>query len=273
MVIRSRVGVSCRSALFLVLVSLLAWLLLACTGNTAQSTGAGSSPTSAAVPSPTSVATPRPAAMERVPIDVQRATLQDTGANQSELLVEVVLPDACSQPRWAVSRDGTRVLVEVWGERPVDVACAQVLREETLTIPLGVALHDGWVVALNGVQLDPGEGIVHSSEPGTGGYDSGLAIVEQVEVRVGEGTPAAVTIEVQGALPDACAELAESPSVTVEGQRITVLLEWQRPRDRLCAQVLRPFTRTIEVGSFAPGTYTLVVNDMETSFTIEPDQS
>ncbi|MDW8059802.1 MAG: hypothetical protein RMK01_06980 [Thermomicrobium sp.] len=252
---------------------LLAWWGIACSG--------GSSPSPVATPiqpvrsvvTPTSSPPAQPTpATERVELVIRRSTLQEVGTNQAELVVDVTLPDACTEPRWAVSRDGARVVVELWGERPVGLACAQVIREGTVTVPLGMTLHGGFVVELNGVEIVPGEDVEGSQEPGTNALEYGLAMVEQVEVRVGEGVPAQVEIDVQGSLPDACAELVEDPTIVVEGQRVTVQVEWQRPRDLVCAQVLRPFTTTIPLGAFPPGEYTLVVNDMELTFTVADGQ-
>jgi len=223
-----------------------------------RGSGSGNGP----LRSPTPASTPTPG-VERVTLQVERAVLR-SGTGERELVVTVALPDTCTEARHAVSRDGSRVRVELWGERPTDVFCAQVLVEQEIVIPLGAAA-DTDVVEVNGVEV--------MAETETGSFDSGLAMVEQVEVRVGEGLPAPVVIEVQGTLPDACSELAEHPSVTVDGQRVTVQLQWKRPQGLLCAQVLRPFSTAVELGTLAPGTYTLVVNDFELSFTVEASQS
>ncbi len=206
---------------------------------------------------------------EQVELAIQKATLHAAGVNEVELLVDVAIPDTCTQARYEIGREGARVLVRVWGERPIGVACAQVIREEQLVIPLGFAPRGGFVVELNGVEVAFGEDETVTSEPGTDALERGPVMVDRVEVRVGGETGRQVVVEVQGVLPDACAELAEQPSVSVVERRVSVLLEWERPRGLMCAQVLRPFTTTINLGELEPGSYTLVVDGVETTFEVE----
>jgi hypothetical protein len=182
-------------------------------------------------------------------------------------VIDLTLPDACTELHHAVTIDGKRIRVEVWGVGPSDQMCAQVLREETLVIPLGVVVNEDWVIELNGVGIDVNS--VAREEPGSGSHEYGYAMIEQVEVRVGDERARQVVVAVEGALPDACAELVESPEVTVDGTRVIVTVQWQRPRGLMCAQVLRPFTTSVDLGELEPGTYTLVVNDLETTFTVE----
>jgi hypothetical protein len=63
---------------------------------------------------------------------------------------------------------------------------------------------DDWIVELNRVEIDVNS--VAREEPGSGSHEYGYAMIEQVEVRVGDERPRQVVADVQGALPDACAE-------------------------------------------------------------------
>uniref|UniRef100_A0A7C1XPS8 Uncharacterized protein n=1 Tax=Thermomicrobium roseum TaxID=500 RepID=A0A7C1XPS8_THERO len=206
---------------------------------------------------------------EQVELAIQKAALRAAGTNEMELVVDVTIPDTCTTARYEIGREGPRVLVRVWGERPTGMVCAQVIREEQLVIPLGMAPSGGFVVELNGVEVALGEDEMVKGEPGTDALERGLPTVDTAEVRVVEDTRRRVVIEVQGTLPDACAELAEQPSVSVADRRVSVLLEWERPRGLMCAQVLRPFTTTVDLGELEPGSYMLVVNDLETTFEVE----
>ncbi len=236
-------------------------LVLAACGGAAD--GAGGQP--AANPTPSQV--PTTGSTERVELQVQQAMLRQPGAGETELVAVVVIPDTCTEPRHAVSRADSEVLVTLWGERPVGVACAQVISEREIVVPLG-SVAEGTVVRLNGavVMRDDTGG---AERPADEEHATGPVYVEEIEVRVGEGRPAPVEVVVRGALPDACSELVEPATITVEGTQVTVRLASQRPRDLMCAQVLRPFETTLDLGVFEPGTYTLVVNDLETTFVVE----
>lgn len=251
---------------------ILGMLLVVVACGAVRGSGAVSQP-SPAIPQPTVT----PGAPERtvtvpteqVELAIQKAALRAAGTNEMELVVDVTIPDTCTEARYEIGREGTRVLVRVWGERPTGMACAQVIREEQLVIPLGVVPNGGFIVELNGVEVALGEDEAVKGEPGTDALERGLVSIDTLEVQVGEKTRRHVVIEVQGTLPDACAELAEQPSVSVADRRVSVVLEWERPRGLMCAQVLRPFTTTVDLGELEPGSYMLVVNDLETTFEVE----
>lgn len=85
-------------------------------------------------------------------------------------------------------------------------------------------------------------------------------------IRVNGTNP--VTVTVAGTLPNPCYNLLP-PEQSIEGSTITIRLT-MRPVGRMCAQVIKPFEETlpVEVTGLAPGQYTLVVNDVNTSFTL-----
>ena len=82
-----------------------------------------------------------------------------------------------------------------------------------------------------------------------------------MDVRVTPGDPPRVTLDVRGYLPDACTQLGEAEQRR-EDHRIVVSLPVERPADAVCAQVIRPYTQTIEleVADLPPGVYALEVN-------------
>ena len=100
------------------------------------------------------------------------------------------------------------------------------------------------------------------------------AVVDSVGVRAA-GRPApgdavAVEVVVQGALPDACAELAE---VTQERQAryVTVELLMRLPRETVCAAVVRPFRFYLVLdGAYPAGSYVLRLNGTTTPFQVLP---
>jgi hypothetical protein len=101
-----------------------------------------------------------------------------------------------------------------------------------------------------------------------------LAHVEAVEVVVGgtdDGliwTPE-VTLEVDGYFPNGCSQSLLEPAVTQrDGEFIVLLAQTVVPADMICTLLTSPFTTDIplDVSGVEPGTYTVRVNDVETSF-------
>ena len=100
------------------------------------------------------------------------------------------------------------------------------------------------------------------------------AVVDSVGVRTA-GRPApgdavAVEVVIQGALPDACAELTEVTQ-SREGHFVFVDLTMRQPLETVCAAVVRPFRFYVVLdGGFEAGSYTLRVNDDPTPFQVLP---
>ena len=100
------------------------------------------------------------------------------------------------------------------------------------------------------------------------------AVVDSIAVRpAGRAAPGdgvAVEVLVQGALPDACAELAEV-SQSRQGHYVTVDLTMRQPRETVCAAVVRPF-RFYQVleGAYPAGSYVLRLNGTTTPFQVLP---
>ncbi len=98
------------------------------------------------------------------------------------------------------------------------------------------------------------------------------AVVDSVAVRAA-GRPApgdavAVEVLVQGALPDACAELTEVTQ-SREGHFVAVDLTMRQPLETVCAAVVRPFRFYVVLdGGFEAGSYTLRVNGKPTPFQV-----
>ena len=100
------------------------------------------------------------------------------------------------------------------------------------------------------------------------------AVVDSVAVRTagraGTGDAVAVEVLVQGALPDACAELTEVTQ-SREGRFVAVDLFMRQPRETVCAAVVRPFRFYVVLdGSFEAGSYTLRVNGSPMPFQVLP---
>ncbi|MEM9997290.1 MAG: hypothetical protein AAF809_06275, partial [Bacteroidota bacterium] len=104
------------------------------------------------------------------------------------------------------------------------------------------------------------------------------AVVDTLHVRpapLGERTADGVSVEVlvKGALPDGCSQLSDVEQARA-GNLITVTLTMKRPKGAFCTQVVRPFRFYLPLdGRYAPGAYTLKLNDLTRPFEIaEPDE-
>lgn len=100
------------------------------------------------------------------------------------------------------------------------------------------------------------------------------AVVDSVAVRPA-GRPAtgdgvAVEVLVQGALPDACAELTDVTQ-SRDSHFVTVDLMMRQPRETVCAAVVRPFRFYLMLdGSYEAGSYTLRFNGDAVPFQVLP---
>lgn len=71
---------------------------------------------------------------------------------QVNLHVKGSLPTPCHTPVWAVSGpdEKGRIVVDLHSETPAGLACAEVLQDLDLTIPLGAFTEANYTVFLNG---------------------------------------------------------------------------------------------------------------------------
>lgn len=97
--------------------------------------------------------------------------------------------------------------------------------------------------------------------------DDSQAFVESVEFLFLESYPVQVRATVAGNLPTPCHQLAWN--LDDSDPEAPVLDVWSTSDpDEVCAQVLEPFTETIDLGSFETGNYVLVVNGESHPFSI-----
>ncbi len=103
-------------------------------------------------------------------------------------------------------------------------------------------------------------------EPGIG-----LAAVETIDILIAESFPVQVFVVARGYLPDPCTEIYEVTTER-EGNSFLVALKTYRAPGA-CIQVIQPFEETIslDVYGLSAGTYTVDVNGIAGSFTLEID--
>ena len=92
--------------------------------------------------------------------------------------------------------------------------------------------------------------------------------VKAVEVRIAESTPAQVIVEVIGWLPDSCTSRHETHQ-SREGNTVTIRMTTKRPKDSVCATVVTEIREQVLIGTFPPGDYVVIVNQMKQEFRVD----
>lgn len=96
--------------------------------------------------------------------------------------------------------------------------------------------------------------------------------MDTVEMVMLESFPVQVRANVAGNLADACTSIGEIQEGRI-GNTFQFTITTQRPADRMCAQVLTPFNETLQIDAagLPAGTYTVTVNSVNATFTLDVD--
>jgi inhibitor of cysteine peptidase len=99
------------------------------------------------------------------------------------------------------------------------------------------------------------------------------AVVETLEVLLIETLPADATVNITGYLPDGCTKLDEITVERQEDEFILSLITRTPAGDVVCTQALVPFEESVDLDilGLEAGTYTVIAQDQETSFTLAID--
>jgi inhibitor of cysteine peptidase len=112
----------------------------------------------------------------------------------------------------------------------------------------------------------------HGVEPTPGAIITGTAQIDTVELLILESFPVQVNAHVVGWLGDGCTTMG---AITQErdGNTFTVVIPTERPADAICTQQLVGFEETIplDVHGLPAGTYTVDVNGVTETFTLDVD--
>ncbi|MBK8989149.1 MAG: hypothetical protein IPM39_24305 [Chloroflexi bacterium] len=102
----------------------------------------------------------------------------------------------------------------------------------------------------------------------------GLATVESVQILKLESFPVQINVQARGMLPNGCASINEIISQK-NGNAFTIAVTTVQAPDRICTQALVPFEETIalDVLDLPAGTYTVSVNGIGGSFTLDMDNT
>lgn len=102
----------------------------------------------------------------------------------------------------------------------------------------------------------------------------GTAAVESVDILKLESFPVQVQVVAKGNLPDGCTSLGDVKQMYDGKSDFSIRLETKRPLDESCTQALVPFEKSFMLSAatgLAKGTYTVDVNGVKKSFTLEMD--
>ena len=103
---------------------------------------------------------------------------------------------------------------------------------------------------------------------------TGQATVESIGIMILESFPVQVHVNVSGYLGDGCTTLGDIET-TQEGDTFLVRIATQRPADMMCTQQLVGFEENIalDVEGLSAGTYTVDVNGVTGTFTLDMDNT
>jgi inhibitor of cysteine peptidase len=100
----------------------------------------------------------------------------------------------------------------------------------------------------------------------------GTAQVDSIDILILESFPVQIHVLAKGHLPDSCTTI-DHISEELDGATFRVTITTARPGGESCAQVLTPFEENIplDVYGLAAGTYTVEVNGVTGTFTLDID--
>lgn len=102
----------------------------------------------------------------------------------------------------------------------------------------------------------------------------GTAQVDSVDIMKLESFPVQISVVAKGNLPDGCTNLGDAKETFDGKSDFSIRLETKRPIDATCSQALVPFEKTINLAGatgLTKGTYTVDVNGVKKSFTLDMD--
>lgn len=100
--------------------------------------------------------------------------------------------------------------------------------------------------------------------------DDSPIFVDEVIVNLLESKPVQVNAVVRGMLPDPCTKITKALA-QLEGNTFVIIIATERDDKMMCAQVLSPFEQVIklDVKGLAVGEYSVVANEVRTTFTLQ----
>ncbi|MBI1258698.1 MAG: hypothetical protein GC204_14615 [Chloroflexi bacterium] len=104
--------------------------------------------------------------------------------------------------------------------------------------------------------------------PDENAFSRSVTLIENVTANVLPTDPAQIELNVTGYQPNGC-EYPVLVDQQREGSRISVSIYRELPADIMCTAMLLDYNDTIHLdGTFAPGTYSVSVNDTQIEVTV-----
>lgn len=99
------------------------------------------------------------------------------------------------------------------------------------------------------------------------------AVVTEVQILLMESWPLQASVQVEGELGDGCTELVKPITAEREGDTFYITIQTSRPVDAICTMILQTFSESVplDIEGLEAGTYTVNVNGVEETFTLEQD--
>lgn len=112
----------------------------------------------------------------------------------------------------------------------------------------------------------------HGLEPTPGAILTGTAQIDSIDLLILESFPVQIQAHVIGWLGDGCTTMGTITQVR-DGNTFTVTIPTERPADAICTQQLVGFEETIplDVHGLPAGTYTVDINGVTETFTLDVD--
>lgn len=103
---------------------------------------------------------------------------------------------------------------------------------------------------------------------------NGTAVVDSIQLNILESFPVQVNVIARGELPNGCTQI-DNISTNRQETTFNVTITTIRPADAACTEAIVPFEETIslDVLDLPAGTYTVDVNGIRGSFTLDVDNS
>lgn len=140
------------------------------------------------------------------------------------------------------------------------------------TLPLLVALVAATLLAACGTTPTATPEPAPRPTVGAGGVIEGEANVGSIDILILESFPVQVNVVATGTLPDGCTEI-DQVLAERKGDTFDVTITTSRPAGAKCTLAIVPFEETIalDVAGLEAGTYTVDVNGVSRTFTLDVD--
>jgi hypothetical protein len=197
---------------------------------------------------------------------------------QTRVRVSGYLPDGCTELHdISVDRVGSTVTLTLTTRRPTgEVACTEALVpfEEIVDLDIGrleppykiIAQSQETTITLEAYDVSPVQGddeFIYGNK----------ATLEELGVNVLDSMPVQVIVTLSGYLPDGCIEI-ETITAAQKEDVFTIEIVTRRPAgDVACTMAIVPFEEDfiLDVEGLAPGTYTVVAQDKQATFSLDAE--